>query len=250
MEAQCAAEKCGVCVRCAVCGVCARCACAVCVCGVHVGREGAGRDCGEVPMPGALFYQELKASMQSEGLTLDVATTSRTQWPRQLLKGVFHRLSQRTPRQLLERELWLSSTTASEWWTKTSTYSRSLAVMSVVGFIIGLGDRHLDNILLDFQTGGIIHIDYGVCFDKGIHLKVPEVVPFRLTPMLQTALGVTAVEGRFRIACESTLHTLRRESELLLSLLSAFVYDPLLDWSKAAEDDRARRKLELIPQLS
>ena len=57
----------------------------------------------------------------------------------------------------------------------------------------------------------MVHIDYGVCFDKGTKLKVPEVVPFRLTPMLQAALGVTAVEGRFRLGCEAALRTLRRE---------------------------------------
>ena len=85
----------------------------------------------------------------------------------------------------------------------------------------------------------MVHIDYGVCFDKGAKLKVPEVVPFRLTPMLQAALGVTAVEGRFRLGCEAALRTLRREKGMVLSLLEAFVYDPLLDWSSdAIADDR------------
>lgn len=53
--------------------------------------------------------------------------------------------------------------------------------MSAIGAVIGLGDRHLDNILLDFTSGELLHIDYNVCFDKGRQLRVPERVPFRLT---------------------------------------------------------------------
>ena len=53
--------------------------------------------------------------------------------------------------------------------------------MSILGYIIGLGDRHLDNILLDHETGEIVHIDYNICFEKGQQLRVPERVPFRLT---------------------------------------------------------------------
>lgn len=53
------------------------------------------------------------------------------------------------------RELWCASTGPSEWWHKTQTYSRSTAVMSMIGYIIGLGDRHLDNVLVDLSTGEV-----------------------------------------------------------------------------------------------
>lgn len=62
------------------------------------------------------------------------------------------------------------------------------------GYIIGLGDRHLDNVLIDLLTGDVVHIDYNVCFEKGKTLRVPEKVPFRLTPNIKDALGVTGVE--------------------------------------------------------
>jgi PI-3-kinase-related kinase SMG-1 len=65
------------------------------------------------------------------------------------------------------------------------SFSGSVAVMSIVGYILGLGDRHLDNILVDFSSGDIVHIDYNVCFDKGLRLKIPEIVPFRLTHTIQ-----------------------------------------------------------------
>lgn len=53
------------------------------------------------------------------------------------------------------RELWCSSTSAAEWWQMTQSYARSTAVMSMIGYIIGLGDRHLDNMLVDFTTGEV-----------------------------------------------------------------------------------------------
>lgn len=37
--------------------------------------------------------------------------------------------------------------------------------MSIVGYIIGLGDRHPNNIMIQRETGQIVHIDFGDCFD-------------------------------------------------------------------------------------
>ena len=54
--------------------------------------------------------------------------------------------------------------------------------------MLGLGDRHLDNILLDTARSEVIHIDFNVLFDQGRNLRVPEIVPFRLTPTLQVIL--------------------------------------------------------------
>lgn len=49
-------------------------------------------------------------------------------------------------------------------------------------------------VAVDLMTGEILHIDYNVCFEKGKTLRVPEKVPFRMTPNLQEALGVTGIE--------------------------------------------------------
>lgn len=53
------------------------------------------------------------------------------------------------------RELWCHSVNAADWWRVTKLYSSSLAVMSIIGYIIGLGDRHLDNVLVNLKTGEV-----------------------------------------------------------------------------------------------
>lgn len=74
--------------------------------------------------------------------------------------------------------------------SKTKIYLHNLLCL----FFIVTGDRHLDNMLVDLCTGEILHIDYNVCFEKGKTLRVPEKVPFRMTPNLEGALGVTGIE--------------------------------------------------------
>ena len=91
-------------------------------------------------------------------------------------------------------------------------------------YVIGLGDRHLENILLHESTGELLHIDYNVCFDKGATLRVPERVPFRLTKLLRAGLGLVGLDGPFRVACQHTLAVLRGKRETLTTLLDAFVY--------------------------
>ncbi|KAL5508165.1 hypothetical protein ACEPAH_5783 [Sanghuangporus vaninii] len=125
------------------------------------------------------------------------------------------------------------------WFSSRLAYGRTLAVMSMVGFILGLGDRHLENILLDVNTGDVVHVDFNCLFEKGKSLEVPERVPFRLTQNIVEALGVSGVEGVFRKAAEITLQLLRDNKDILMSVLDAFIHDPLVEW----EDEQ--RKMEL-----
>lgn len=47
------------------------------------------------------------------------------------------------------------------------------------------------------------------------------------------------MQGIFRLACEHTLRVMRRGRETLLTLLEAFVYDPLVDWRAGADNSIA-----------
>ncbi|CAI5525821.1 unnamed protein product [Closterium sp. Naga37s-1] len=43
-----------------------------------------------------------------------------------------------------------------------------------VGYVVGLGDRHAMNILLDERSAEVVHIDLGIAFEQGLMLKTPE----------------------------------------------------------------------------
>lgn len=36
--------------------------------------------------------------------------------------------------------------------------------MSMVGFILGLGDRHGENLLIETTTGQVVHVDFNLIF--------------------------------------------------------------------------------------
>ncbi|TRY93692.1 hypothetical protein DNTS_029400 [Danionella cerebrum] len=118
------------------------------------------------------------------------------------------------------------------WYNSRSAYCRSTAVMSMVGYILGLGDRHGENILFDSFTGECVHVDFNCLFNKGETFDVPEVVPFRLTQNMVHAMGPMGTEGLFRQACEVTLRLMRDQREPLMSVLKTFLHDPLVEWSK------------------
>ena len=117
------------------------------------------------------------------------------------------------------------------WFQKRLNYSRSTAAISILGHVLGLGDRHGHNILLDEKTGEVVHIDLGVAFEAGRVLPVPEVVPFRLTRDLVDGMGLTGVEGVFRRCCNFTLEALRRDQDSIMTILDVLRYDPLYSWS-------------------
>lgn len=79
------------------------------------------------------------------------------------------------------------------WLSSRLAYTRTTAVMSMVGFILGfvcscalpvvsvlkalcrLGDRHCENMLLDTRTGDFVHVDFNCLFEKvsGSSFRIP-----------------------------------------------------------------------------
>jgi hypothetical protein len=103
--------------------------------------------------------------------------------------------------------------------------------MSMVGYLLGLGDRHPSNLMLDRYSGKLLHIDFGDCFEASMHReKFPERVPFRLTRMLVRAMEVSGIEGNFRSTCEGVMAVLRGNKDSVMAMLEAFVHDPLINW--------------------
>ncbi|KAH8290014.1 hypothetical protein KR044_000048, partial [Drosophila immigrans] len=194
-----------------------------------------------------LFYNKLSPLLAKHNM---LVTDPRRQWPLAALRQVLSELMQETPADLLARELWCQAGSSAEWRQSVRRYTSCMAVMSVIGYVIGLGDRHLDNVLINLSSGDLVHIDYNVCFEKGRTLRIPERVPFRLTQNMVNALGITGVEGAFRLGCEYVLKVMRKERETLLTLLEAFVYDPLVDWTVNDEANAMRRAINAKPCAS
>nr|XP_011458374.1 PREDICTED: serine/threonine-protein kinase SMG1-like [Fragaria vesca subsp. vesca] len=206
-----------------------------------------------VPRPSDMFYGKIIPALKEKGIRRVI---SRRDWPHEVKRKVLMDLMKETPRQLLYQELWCASEGFKSFSLKQKRFSGSVAAMGMVGHILGLGDRHLDNILMDFCSGDMVHIDYNVCFDKGQRLKIPEIVPFRLTQTIEAALGMTGIEGTFRSNCESVIGVLRKNKDVILMLLEVFVWDPLVEWTRGDfHDDAAiggeeRKGMELAVSLS
>ncbi|CAD2214755.1 FKBP12-rapamycin complex-associated protein [Angomonas deanei] len=140
-------------------------------------------------------------------------------------------LAAHTSGQDIRKAMWSSAPNCEVWMNRRKMYATSLANMSVVGYILGLGDRHPNNIMIQQSTGLVVHIDFGDCFEVAMTRdKFPEKVPFRLTRMLRNALDVSGVDGSFRSAAETSMCVLREGSHTVLALLEAFIQDPLISW--------------------
>jgi FKBP12-rapamycin complex-associated protein len=144
---------------------------------------------------------------------------------------VFEHAIRETSGQDLAKVLWLKSANSETWLDRRTNFTRSLAAMSIVGYVLGLGDRHPSNLMCERASGRILHIDFGDCFEVAMHRdKYPEGVPFRLTRMLVNAMEVSGIEGNYRITCENVMRVLRANKESVMTMLSAFVHDPLITW--------------------
>ena len=132
----------------------------------------------------------------------------------------------------------------SAWFEARLRYTRSCAVMSIVGHVLGLGDRHGENILFEEGNGGTFHVDFNCLFDKGLTFEKPEVVPFRLTHNMVDAFGAYGYEGPFRKSSELTLGILRNNEDTLMTVLETFLYDPTTDFIGG----KRRKNSEKVPE--
>ncbi|KAL4144704.1 hypothetical protein PRNP1_013830 [Phytophthora ramorum] len=104
----------------------------------------------------------------------------------------------------------------------TQNFVRSCAGYCVATFVLGIGDRHNDNIMLQ-RSGKFFHIDFGHFlgnFKSKLGVK-RERAPFVFTPSMLDAMGGKKSENyqQFQqLACEA-FQVLRTNSNLLITLL-------------------------------
>jgi serine/threonine-protein kinase ATR len=131
-----------------------------------------------------------------------------------------------------------------DWLDARIAFTRSTAIWAAVGHIVGLGDRHTENILIDTTNGELVHVDFDCLFDKGLLLQRAEIVPFRLTPNIVDAMGVCGIEGAFRKTMEVGITLLRANKDTLLSILEPFLRDPTVAWSRSGRAQQFQTHLQ------
>lgn len=119
--------------------------------------------------------------------------------------------------------------------TIKNQFIKSIAVFSIASYLIGIGDRHLENFLVDTTDGEVLGIDFGIAFGSGVDLTTPELMPFRLTQQIEGVIAPHPLEGAYKQTMVHTLRALRKNKSLILDTCDIFVKEPLLDWTKEAK---------------
>jgi DNA-dependent protein kinase catalytic subunit len=136
------------------------------------------------------------------------------------------------PRGILRSHLLAMGPSAEVFITLRDTFVKSLSVFNICSYVAGVGDRHLENFLIQEQTGAIVGIDFGAAFGHATTtLPVPELIPFRLTPQfssVMTPLKTTLLMEHYML---SSLRALQCNSSVIVDMLDVFIAEPIVDWT-------------------
>ncbi|KAK1332131.1 hypothetical protein QTO34_007817 [Cnephaeus nilssonii] len=112
-----------------------------------------------------------------------------------------------------------------------SHFASSHALLCVSHWILGIGDRHLNNFMVNMETGGMIGIDFGHAFGSATQfLPVPELMPFRLTRQFINLMSPMKETGVVYSVMVHALRAFRSHPDLLTTTMDVFVKEPSFDW--------------------
>jgi DNA-dependent protein kinase catalytic subunit len=148
----------------------------------------------------------------------------------------FHEREALLPATLLRTALQTVSASPEAYLTTRQHFGRSIATLSICHYLLGIGDRHLSNCMIDRGSGGVIGIDFGHNFGSATQtLPVPELMPFRLTRQITSVFLPHRDGGMLKHVMVLVLAALRANHRLLLSTMDVFVNEPSLDWEQEAQ---------------
>ncbi|TWW70550.1 DNA-dependent protein kinase catalytic subunit [Takifugu flavidus] len=143
----------------------------------------------------------------------------------------FVKVVQRVPSDLLKRAFLKMSSSPEAFLSLRSHFARSHALLCVSHWLLGIGDRHLSNFMVNTESGGIIGIDFGHAFGSATQfLPVPELMPFRLTQQFVNLMQPLRESGLIQSVMVHSLRAYGADPDLLLNTMDVFVKEPLLDW--------------------
>lgn len=147
------------------------------------------------------------------------------------------------PWDLLRRSFMELSLSPEAFLTLRSHFIRTWSSCSICQYILGVGDRHLSNYMVDMESGGVIGIDFGHAFGTATQfLPYPELVPFRLTPQVTNLLLPHKERGLLRSCMVHTLRALRNSPGPLLNTMDVFAKEPHLEWQSFARKQAKAQK--------
>ncbi|KAH1016070.1 hypothetical protein HUJ04_007350, partial [Dendroctonus ponderosae] len=140
------------------------------------------------------------------------------------------------PQDVLRKSVWSMSLTTEDFIALKNNFIKSYAVICACHWILGIGDRHLDNIKVCTKTGKLLGIDFGHAFGTATQrLPIPELVPIRLTPHLEGLMEPLKAKGLFRAVMIDCLRLLNINRNQLLATMNVFIQDPSVDWLEHAK---------------
>ncbi|KAF3703361.1 DNA-dependent protein kinase catalytic subunit [Channa argus] len=143
----------------------------------------------------------------------------------------FLKLLQHVPSDLLKRAFLKMCNSPEAFLFLRTHFISSHALLCVSHWILGIGDRHLSNFMINMETGGMIGIDFGHAFGSATQfLPVPELMPFRLTRQFVNLMEPLKESGLIQSIMVHSLRAYRAEPDLLLNTMDVFVKEPSLDW--------------------
>ncbi|XP_033494873.2 DNA-dependent protein kinase catalytic subunit isoform X1 [Epinephelus lanceolatus] len=143
----------------------------------------------------------------------------------------FLKVLQHVPSDLLKRAFLKMCNSPEAFLSLRSHFISSHALLCVSHWILGIGDRHLSNFMINMETGGMIGIDFGHAFGSATQfLPVPELMPFRLTQQFVNLMQPLKESGLIQSTMVHSLRAYRAEPDLLLNTMDVFVKEPSLDW--------------------
>eukprot|EP00698_Gefionella_okellyi_P007774 TRINITY_DN1900_c0_g2_i3.p1 TRINITY_DN1900_c0_g2~~TRINITY_DN1900_c0_g2_i3.p1 ORF type:complete len:808 (-),score=125.23 TRINITY_DN1900_c0_g2_i3:70-2493(-) len=136
--------------------------------------------------------------------------------------------------------------------TVMENYIRSCAGYCVITYLLGIGDRHLDNLMLSKQ-GNLFHIDFGYILG---HDPKPYPPPMKIVKQMIEAMGNDESPYCYQFkqfACEA-FNILRRSTNLIINLfvlmLDANIPDLAADPDKALLNLQQNFRLDLNDDLA
>lgn len=112
-------------------------------------------------------------------------------------------------------------------------FAKSLAISSCLSYVLGLGDRHAQNIMVS-NNGQIIHIDYGYILENPIHSNIVNNPVIRISTEMIDFLGGWNSEY-YNMFKNYTIHVFdifRLYSNIIINFYNILGYEKITDWNK------------------